>query len=295
MKGKRLGRGLEEISQVFISAETSPEPSEQEITGETAPFPSQESLWVRNIPTLAVMGPAGTPWGLFALTNISIELARQGHRVLVVDDDPGELNVTDLMGLVDVESTGDVIFAGAAMGVKIAYRTAVLNDLLSRSSPPLEKGRSFWPEPYRQFDFILCHLPLGRAQDAATLLEGATLCMAMAGDDPEGMLQTYGGLKSLHRRHNHMELGLVIITEGDEESAARAFTKMAGNVKRFLDRSLVSYAYLKTEPAIEASIQERVPLVLNSPSSTVRKDLMNLTTLIIGDHRSKRGHLQLNH
>lgn len=295
MKGKRLGRGLEEISQVFLSSETRPEPPEQEISGERALLPSQESLWARNIPTLAFMGPAGTPWALFALANISIELARQGHRVLVVDDDPGNLNVTGLMGLVDVECQGDVIFSGAAMGVRIAYRTAVLNDLLSRSTAPMEKARSFWPEAYRQFDFILHQLPLGRTQETAPLLEGATLCMAMAGDDPEGMLETYGGLKSLHQRHRHVELGLVVITEGDKESAARAFTKMAGNVKRFLDRSLVSYAYVKTEPVIESSIEQRVPLVLKFPSSPVRKNLMDLTTLIIDDHRSKRGHPETNH
>ncbi|MDX1765112.1 MAG: hypothetical protein R3231_12400 [bacterium] len=247
----------------------------------------------RNVPTLAVTGPAGTHWALFALTNLSIELARQGHRVLVVDDEPGELNVAELMGLVDVESQGDRVFAGGAMGVKIAYRTAVLNDLLSRSSGTHEERQPFWPEAYCQFDFILYHLPPGRAQDTATLLEGTTLCIAMTGDDPEGMVKAYGGLKNLHLRQRHIALGLTVITD-EEERAALAFTKMAGNVKRFLARSLASYAWLKTEPGIKASIGERVPLVLKSPLSPVRMNLMNLTTLIVEDHRSKGGELDKN-
>jgi cellulose biosynthesis protein BcsQ len=282
VKGKRLGRGLEEISHVFLSSADDSELADQQ---KETPIPSSEKDFVpANTPTIGIMGLPETPLAIFTLANVSIELARQGHRVLVIDDDPGSLNVTRLMGLVDIESHAETIFSHAPMGVRVAYRTSVLNELFSRGSENRREKCPFWPENYRQFDFILHHLPCRKIEETGPLLKATSLCIAMAPGDSEGMLQTYRGIKDLHRRRGNMDLGLITVTDKGEEEAALAFSRMAENVKRFLHKSITSYSYLKTGSEIDESVEEGFPLVLKLPSSHVRQHIYNIAGLIIEDH-----------
>ncbi len=289
MKGKRLGRGLEEISQVFLSSESAQRvkeiPSERSVP-ETAP-PSIKAP----LPPVHTIGISGGPLyelGLFLLCNTSIELARQGYRVLVVDEDPGPLTVSRLMGLMDNEGRTESIFCNAPMGVRIVCRTPFQNELMSSGEIESEGEKIVWPKSFHRFDFILFHLPFGRLGEMGTLLHLISRTIVLTPTDPAGMLQTYTAIKDLHRCARQMQTGLTVYTEKDEEDATRAFYRMARNVKNFLKRDLDSYSVLQKTGEIGVSIKEGVPMVIKWPASEIRKDIYNISGLIIDDHEPKR-------
>jgi len=130
---------------------------------------------------------------------------------------------------------------------------------------------------------MLVHLPRGRLSELGAILGRLDRALVVSPADPDGMLAAYGLIKDLHGRTGGMEIGLTIYTEGDAGRAAQAYYRMARNVKRFLDRDLASYAWLRSDPAIRESMEEGVPLVLRRPSSEVRRDLFNVTGLLVHD------------
>jgi len=286
MKGKGLGRGLEEVSRAFLSSEATemlPERSFQE--SHTDPAVRKEPRV--SIHTIGVADGSQGHMGVFALCNISIELARQGYRVLIVDDDSGGVNVTRLMGLMDMGGQAELVFGHAPMGVRVVYRTPLLHDLLSGSRLN-RSGRPFsWPERYRRFDFILFHLPYGRFGDAGPMLRQISLGLVLTATDPAGMLEAYRAIKAMHQRAGRPRTGLCVVAEKGEDDAAETFMRMARNVRRFLKQDLISYSYLVKNKEIETSMEEGVPLVLKSPSSEIRRLVYNISGLLIEDHERK--------
>lgn len=286
MKTKGLGRGLEEISHIFLSSEpvsvTSKEPKE---TRKIEKSSANNSSPV--IPSIGITGGPDRQIGIFALGNIAIELARQGYRVLVIDDDPGIANVTRSMGLIDVENPGEIIFHNAPMGVRITYRTPFLNDLALHGQ--LCRGQKVftWPERYQRFDFILAHLPQRHHGDFGPFLRRTSLCVAIGSTDPEGMLETYTAIKSLHQAARQMNFGLIVHAGEGDNPPREAFLKMARNVRHFLHKDLVSYSFIRDEAVIEESLAAGMPLSLQAPSSEVRRQLFSIAGLIIDDYDKK--------
>ncbi len=286
MKARSLGRGLEEISHIFLSSE--PAAVSLEESKETRKV---EQLTADNpipvTPSIGIAGSADRQIGLFALANLSIELARQGYRVLVVDDDPGSPNVMRAMGLIDVENPGEMILHNAPMGVRIAYRTPFLNDLAlhSRLAP---EGKAFsWPERYERFDFILAHLPQQHYEDLGPFLRRTSLCIAIGSTESEQMLQTYATIKGLHQAARQMNFGLIVHDTDGAVPPGEAFRKMAQNVRRFLHKDLVSYSFIRDDTGISESIEAGMPLSLRSPSSEIRRQLFSIAGLIIDDYDPK--------
>ncbi len=286
MKGKSLGRGLEEVSHLFLSSEP--------LTARTKKLHKNRehsSAFERTPATavhaLGISSEAAGRIGIFALCNISIELARQGYRVLVVDDDPGRFNVTRLMGLMDIENFAETIFCNGPMGVRITYRTPFLNDLLSCKEPALNGKLTFWPERYRRFDFILFHLPNGRFEEMGVVLRRLSHCIHIMPTDRPGMLESYTAIKDLHQRAAQVKTGLIVYSQQGGKEAPEAFFRMARNVKRFLNKNLVSYSFIQQGEEIEKSMEEGVPLVLKWPASEIRRTVYNVSGLLIEDFERK--------
>ncbi len=286
MREKRLGRGLEEISHLFLSSESSTTRTKTLLQkGEAGP-----NLKKMNSPaphSIGFIGSSLDKTGIFVLCNISIELARQGYRVLVVDDDPGSFNVTRLMGLMDIENFAETIFCNGPMGVRVTYRTPFLNDLLSCGESGPNGKLTSWPEGYRRFDFILFHLPNGRFGEMGVVLRRHSHCIHIKPTDRPGMLESYTAIKDLHQRAAQVKTGLIVYSEQGGKETSDAFFRMARNVKRFLNKDLVSYSFIQQGEKIEESMKERVPLVLKWPTSEIRRTIFNVSGLIIEDFERK--------
>jgi len=195
--------------------------------------------------------------------------------------------VMQAMGLVDIENHEEMILHNAPMGVRIACRTPFLNELALHGRLNREGGTCSWPERYERFDFILAHLPERNHEDLGPFLRRTSLCIVIAPTEPEGMLQSYAALKRLHRAARQMNFGLIIHDRGDA-APREAFRKMAGNVRKFLHKELVSYSFIRDDGEIAESLEAGMPLSLRSPSSEIRRQLFSIAGLIIDDHEKKR-------
>jgi MinD-like ATPase involved in chromosome partitioning or flagellar assembly len=286
MKGKRLGRGLEEVSQVFLSSEETKSSSDisfPTLVSEPA-FKRQFSFSSHRI---AVTGGSADNMGTYLLCNISIELARQGYRVLVVDDDPGSFNVTRLMGLMEMDNQAESAFTHAPMGVRVTSHTSFLNDLMSQDSLAHEEEPLALPKKYQKFDYLLFHLPHSQLGEMGPLLRQISLCIFVTPADGQSMLECYAVIKELHQRARQIRPGLAVCSEKGEQEASETFFQMARNVRRFLHKDLISYAFFQHgEEAVE-SIEERAPLVLKKPCSENRRLLFNISGLIVEDFTRK--------
>ncbi|NOY53954.1 MAG: MinD/ParA family protein [Deltaproteobacteria bacterium] len=286
MKTKSLGRGMEEISHIFLSSEPATVSRKKSQETRKIEKPAADNS-LRMTPSIGITGSTDRWIGTFALVNISIELARQGYRVLVIDEDPGPLNVMRSMGLIDVENPGEMILHNAPMGVRIAYRTPFLNDLALYSRLTRDEKNFSWPERYRRFDFILSHLPQRNYEDFGPFLRRTSLCIAIGSTEPEGMLQTYAAIKGLNQAARQMNFGLIVYDSVGVIPPEEAFIKMARNVRRFLHKDLISYSFIRDDAEIAESMETGMPLSLQSPSSEVRRQLFSIAGLIIDDYDKK--------
>ncbi len=286
MKGKSLGRGLEDISHVFLSSEAEPI-TEDAPEAETVSAKPEADVSCARPHAIGIAGGDDSRIGVFVLCNLAIEMARQGCRILVVDEDAGQPNTARLMGQVQTPGEDGPALLTGPMGVRLIHRTAFMDAMASQGGLNRDSHGAAWPEAYGQFDFMLFSLPYRRLREMGPLVKRISLCIAIAPEDSDGMLETYMTFKDFHRRSPEADLGMIVYTGEGETAAREAFHRMARNVRHFLQRELISYAFLPKGQEIKASLEETAPLVLKWPSSVIRKHLFTISGLVLGDYTAK--------
>lgn len=243
-KLKKLGKGLGDISYLFISGEEENSPSKNVQAERDAKDSSGAGVSTKSI---CLIGNYCDDRDAFLVVNLSLALARLGMRIAVVDMDENLCCLNFFLGKKPEEKynvTSKAVIEEGPLGVKLVGITPALIKQLSDTQIK-SRLASKLDEIEKNVDLILISVMQKDLQDAKSLIkETVREFLVLVPPDKQKMLIAYKIIKLIFSDNPLAKIG-TIITEIDHMYEIDAvYEKMSGAVKKFLDKELHKYGFL---------------------------------------------------
>lgn len=272
MSSKRLGKGLEDISHLFLSNPSSG--SAVNRPQSTPPNHAEGSKFQTRIMVAMSLVPRVPP--AFFTANLCVEMARAGRRVLAIETGPLP-SLDGVLGTVQIQpSLNDLLdqpdkklTVEGPMGMKVLTFQLRLDEIQGFVAEEQEILSQVLCKEEENADLIFLHA--GYEENAAfekwvRMVQGAVLTVDL---DSVSLLQIYQACKFLYHTHPDLSLGLLVFGKEEKETAAEAMQKLSEAAARFLGKSLGWYGVIPDDPLIERSLAAKVPVTILAQSSRV--------------------------
>ncbi len=220
-------------------------------------------------------GKGGTGKSVVA-TNLAVHRARAGERVLLVDFDAGLANAHLLLGLAPEFDLSHVMKGQIAAEEALVEGPAGLQ-LLSGGV-----GRDLLANPTRReldrlfkalrplegaFDLMVIDHGAGMGYSMVTQLAATSTMLLVTHHEATALSDSYALYKRAHLVNPYIKVGLVVNRTPTQEKAESAWERFRAASHRFLGHSPEWVGWIPADPAVQRSVEARVPVLLLEPAS----------------------------
>jgi flagellar biosynthesis protein FlhG len=262
---KRLGKGLDDISHLFLSGSTAT-PTYNRMSPPARRFGQPVNLRTKVWLTLSLVPRLPSA---FFTANLAVELARSGRQVLVIETAPSPA-LDKVFGIAQIQpSLNDLleqpqkqIVLDGPMGMKILSFRLCPDELRGFALEEQQILSQILRQEEEKAEQILIHAVYEESpsfEKWVGLGQGVILSVDLNADM---VLQTYRVCKYLYHLHPGLRVGLLGFGKQEKEEWAACMNKLSDAVTRFLGKTLEWYGGIPEDPRIDRSIAAKVPLVL---------------------------------
>lgn len=222
-------------------------------------------------------GKGGT--GKSVLTsNLAVELARRGKRVLAIDADLGLANLHLLLGVTPrrnlYHSLSDDLSFGeiaerAPEGVCLVPGPSGVAELADLGPRDLAHLVGETARAAAHFDLILVDTAAGISRMTTAFLYAAREIIVVTTPDLTAMTDAYATIKTTLRHNPAAVIAVVVNRAPSSRQGWEVFQTLDGIAGRFLGRRLCYLGYLPDDDTVRRAIAAKVPAVLMNPESAV--------------------------
>lgn len=240
-KLKKLGKGLEDISYLFLSPE-------HEDTEQEEPLAENNKIITETMETatknICLIGNSHDSRDAFLVINLSLALARLGMRIAVVDMDEKLPCLNFLLGKTTDGGFQKIVRQGP-FGVKLAgLNEDLLKNMLTDSAA--RKTIMFeLKKMEEEVDLVLISV----SQDSLCymnplLRKSVEEFLVFVSPDKNSMLNSYKVIKTIFSHNPVAKIGTIITDIEHMYEIDAVFNKMFSAVKKFLVKELYKYGFL---------------------------------------------------
>ena len=230
--------------------------------------------------------------------NLSVALARLGHRVGLVDADFALGNVDVLLGLSPEQHLGSVLsgarsvneiaLAGPA-GVQIFPAGSGLRALTSLDAAGWSQFGRAVDEASRSLDFLLFDTATGISDNVLGVIGLSDYVIVLASYEPASVVDAYATIKLIASRAPDKRIGVVVNSARDASEADVVFKQLSRAADRFLKCSLRYDGYVVDDPAWRESLIAQTALVETESSSAASRCVRRLASRLAASQPGKVG------
>ncbi|MFK7758807.1 MAG: AAA family ATPase [Phycisphaerales bacterium] len=251
----------------------------------------------RRIPVIAIASGKGGVGKTTTSVNLSIALARQNRRAVLLDADLGLANADVLCGLMPkarletaidsnetpsledlaIDAPGGFRLIPGSVGIGRVgeldqrERTTLLNRL-----EDLQPGN----------DVILIDTSAGLGDSVTTFVDAADLGLIVVTPEPTSVADAYALIKVLvmgadgngeeESTKPRPKLAMIINQVANEKEANQVYSRMAGVCDRFLGYQMPMLGYVRSDKKVVKAIKARSPYMIETPKSAAGRDMTKL-------------------
>jgi flagellar biosynthesis protein FlhG len=223
--------------------------------------------------------------------NLSVALARLGHRVGLVDADFGLGNVDVLLGLTPERNIGalltgeasldELLVAGPA-GVWILPASSGLRELTAFTMAQRAILADAFGRLRGRFDFMLIDTAAGISDTVIDTILLADRVLVVTSLEPSAIVDAYATVKVLTAASPATEIGIVVNRVRSAEDATVAFRQLEMAAIRFLRRSLKFYGFINEDVALRESVLIQRAVVEDAPQADATRSFRLLAARLAG-------------
>ena len=239
----------------------------------------------RAIQVIAVSGGKGGVGKSNVAINLSVALAENGSRVVLLDADFGLANVDVLLGLKALNtieqvldgqcSLQDILLTGPA-GIKIIPASSGTRRLSMLSS--LEHAgliRAF-SDIAGQLDVLVIDTAAGISDSVVNFLSAAHEVLMVVCNEPSSITDAYALIKLLNRDFGRSRFRIVANMVADEQEGRQLFESLNQVCGQFLDVGLIYAGTVPFDSKLREAVRQQEPVILAAPSSPSARALREL-------------------
>ena len=268
----RLGRGLEEVSQFYLTSGRRDEPGRQIKAIKTHPVRSP----------IKIFHPGSSLMQSCFLANFALELARNRTRVFVWDCLDLHENSTCALMKDLIPPCRDAAAATASLyglpDILIYKQSSHTDDTLAGIVTTLGS--------MEEEGCLLVNTP---GSLTAVLHDDLSAdCMVMTRTNEQALLQCYAYIKVILNT-SPGDIFLIFDDPGGDEETEELFSRFARFIEQKLNFTLHYLGSLRHDRYLEQSIEESRPLMLFQESSEAKEDLASISRSYLLSRQAKRG------
>ncbi len=248
----------------------------------------------RRCHTIAVTGGKGGVGRSVIALNLAISLAQRGGSVGLLDASPDFGNIELLCGLNGYwnlnhvlqgsRQLDDVLLTGPA-GIHILSGASCLTDSASSPDSVADCLNASLCSFEKQLDWLVVDASGGAAESTRDFALAADDTLIVATPELTAVAEAYSSVKSM-ALSSRSRLGLLVNQADSADQAHRILDRLQQAAHSFLQVDLHRRGFISRDGAVAASVNDRVPFVIQAPDSPAAIELVKLALRWTRPHRS---------
>ena len=281
-RGRKLGRGLEDFSHLFLSpnaveAVSSPIARNVENVreGEAAPAP-----------VICIAGDRKVRECALLTLSLALEMAEHGKRVLLVDADYSHPRLWMLMDGAPHASILGLISANGSEpsvpespnGVRMITLDVDVSGLGCLGGSKRASLAKWFRSAEEEADILLVAASATLSRHTLAVLRASTDIVVVTPQHVNDRVDAYGVIKTVTQVNGNARVGIVSCRIDAPDRAAAVFGKMQRIVHRFLGKPLHNYGYIPQDTHMTPAMARRAPL---SPSTQTARCITDISQCVL--------------
>jgi flagellar biosynthesis protein FlhG len=230
--------------------------------------------------------------------NVSLALARLGHRVGLLDADFGLGNVDVLLGLAPEAHVGDLLAGRKTMadvvmhgplGVQVVPASSGQRSLAALAPAERTRLRHSLDQLCASLDYLIIDTASGLSDNVIEMLLLAERVVLVTSLEPSALVDAYAMAKVMSGAAPQTEIGLVVNGARGTDDAQLVFKQLDTAAERFLGRSLRYYGFVADDQAVRDAVLVQRAVVDYLPQSPASRCYRILASRLAGLGAAPRG------
>lgn len=226
------------------------------------------------VQVIAVTGGKGGVGKSNVSINLSLALAEQGRRVVLMDADLGLANIDVLLGITAARNIGDVLAGDCSLrevlvdgpgGIKIVPASSGTQHLTHLG--PLEHAGliNAFSELSNDLDVLIIDTAAGISEQVVSFIRAAQEVLVVVCDEPTSITDAYALIKLLNKEHGILRFRVLANQVRSEQEGRHLFGKLTKVTDRFLEVALQYVGSIPYDEAVRKAVQRQRPVFETYP------------------------------
>ena len=256
-----------------------------------------------NIQVIAVTGGKGGVGKTNLAVNLSMALAEQRRRVVLLDADLGLANVDVLLGLKPKKTLSDVLSGNAGMldvivngpgGVRVVPASSGVQHMANLNLQEHAALINGFSDLAEQTDVMIVDTAAGISANVVNFVRACQEVIVVVCDEPSSITDAYALIKIMNSEYGMTRFQVVANMCRSNQEGIRLFQKLNLTCERFLDVTLHFLGQIPFDENVRSAIQKQTPLLEFAPRTKAAQSIKTIANKVMSWPPAKHasGHME---
>lgn len=228
--------------------------------------------------------------------NFSIELAKRGKSVLIIDADFGLSNIDVILGITPKYNLSDVLKRSKRMyevisegpcGVKFISGGSGVLDLLSLDDEGLDFFLNEMNELEKMVDIIIFDTGAGINDNFLKLMQASDEVILVTTPEPPAIVDAYALFKTLILLDKSARIRLVMNKVDSRSESSKVIDNFRNVTKNYLNCDFDELGFIINDPYVIKAVKKQQPFTVCYPNSSASKNISDIATRFLNISEKK--------